>query len=410
MERVPTYNTRAAFDRLRAHTSNNMFVFGRYQNLNDLYEPIRDWMNSADWDTFTERFCSAHFPHWQGLSDPAKRALANSVPYRVIMLDVRINANATITYNYVRTADNEPLFDIHTTLRTCEVDPATGCAYGLPPHIQEALLTNAFINLAFAGNIEDRRIIIDLYPDRPVRTVHGFHKDSNDLQGPSENLEYVSLLFLPPEDVVTRGTVLSSGPLDVTDTRETASLLCRAGTTLMFRDQSFLQADGTVIPSLIHATPQPTPTGDMNSIQDRLTFNYRTPAASAAIPADFATHYPRLFVRVHTSLRPRIGTVPVLMGDTVPIPDTFQTMHFPTLAAESLIVNDDVGIILALRHLDQLGYTAGKGSRSKSSRTKTRKSKGKNIKDVHFYCKKENYTSFCKSLTGSLISFASTEK
>ena len=85
-------------------------------------------------------------------------------------------------------------------------------------------------------------------------------------------------------------------------------------------------------------------------------------------------------------------------------------MNHETFATESSIVNDDAQIIAALQNLDRLGYTAGKRSKTKTFSIKTRKSKDKNIKDIHFYCKKENYTSFCKSLTGSLISFASTEK
>ena len=187
MERVPSARTHAAIHRLRAHTSDNMFVFGRYQNLRTLSGPIRHWMNSTEWDTFIEIFCSRNFDDWGTLTDDQRRERANSVPYRVIMLDVQINANSTISYNYVRTADNEPLFNMHTTLRTCAVDPNTGCAFGLPPHIQEALLQNAFTNLLFANNTEQRRVIIDLYPDRPVGTIHGFHTDSNDLKGASEN-------------------------------------------------------------------------------------------------------------------------------------------------------------------------------------------------------------------------------
>ncbi len=399
MEQPLPAQTNAAIDRLRATTQDNMFVFGRYQNLTSLYAPIREWMNSPQWNTFTEIFCSRNYPDWYDLSDDGKRERANSSPYRVMMLDVEIDPiNSTFTYTYVRTAATEALFDIGI-LRTCEIDPDTGCAVRLPPHIHQALLDNAFTNLAFATNSNRRRIMIDLYPDRPPGAVHRFHTDSGTEHArhpASENLEYVSLLFLPPENAVTRGTVLSTNSI-----RETASFLCRAGTTIMFRDQSFLRADGTAIPSVIHATPDPLPTGNLfyQDPDTNIDFNFRTPTVQRP-NHDFNPELPRLFVRVHTSLVPIIRVEHVRDGDTVPIPRTFEQIN-----PQSFVVNDDADIIGALQALDQAGYTAGKRTKSKTI-SKTRKFKGKNIKDIYFCCTKENYSSFCKSLTGSSISFA----
>ena len=389
-------------------TGLDMFIFGRYQNPVARYQPIREWMNSADWDVFTARFCSVNYPNWDNLTGIQKREIANRSPYRVIMLNVRFNDDGTLSYNYVKTKVGEPLFDIET-LRTCEVDSATGCAFGLPDNIREQLVQNALANLVFAGNTDKRRVIIDLYPDRPISTIHKFHKDSNDLMGASENLEYVSLMFLCPEENVTRGTVLSTGPLNPlgrNDRRETISLLCRAGTTLMFRDQSYTQA-GTTIPSMIHATPQPTPImANMLAQQNNIDFVF-VPVASVAQPIDFRDDMPRLFVRVHTCLAPRIDVDFIDNGDGHPIP--IHTIPIPPTPAMppllTMLVDDDDAIILAMRHLRGEGFTAGKRSKSKRSKSKTSKSKSENIKDVHFYCKKENYSSFCKSLTGSSISF-----
>jgi hypothetical protein len=416
---LPTASTRAANDAIFAQTSDNMLVFCRYQNTRELYAPIREWMTNTRWHAFTEIFCRANFADWDTLSNEQKLERANMSPYRVIMLDVTNIEGNNVTYKYVKTADGEPLFD-DATLRTCEVDPNTGCAVGLPHNIQDALVKNALTNISVAENKEPRRIMIDLYPNRPIGSVHRFHKDSNDLMGPSENLEYVSLLFLPPDDVVTRGTLLSYGRLNdevpqvrPPDFRETASLLCRAGTTVMFRDQSYVATNGKEIPSLIHATPQARPiTATTTTMQGN--FYRMSEANSVATPADFGTPYPRLFVRVHTSLHPRIGVTDV--GLPPPITLDFTGTLDDTKQAVAITVNNDYDIMHSFRILDKEQYTAGKRTLSRTKKTKnyskTRKrtSVAKTAhKNLKYYCKKENYTSFCKSLTGSSISFEYTK-
>ena len=377
---------------ITARTTQNMFVFGRYQTGHNIYGPIREWMTSDGWNQFTAQYCQ-RYPNWGDLSNDERRTLGNSSPYRVLMLRVAFNPDGSLLYNCIRTADGEPIYD-DTTLRTCPVDPTTGCAVGLPLNIRNLLIANALSNLVFAGNTEKRTVMIDLYPNRPPGAIHGFHTDSGTenavRDNASENLEYVSLLFLPPENAVTRGTVLSTGPLNGVGNRATASLLCRAGTTIMFRDQAYLHA-----PSVIHATPRPLPTGYEDSVQNHLTFQFRTPMREQLgeqRAEDFNPDLPRLFVRVHTSLHPRI------LKTDVPIP----TIDYrrPVINERNPIdadnVNDDAAIIAALQGFNEHGYTAG-------SKTKNGTHK---LKDISFFCKRKNYASFCKSLTGSSISFA----
>jgi hypothetical protein len=429
----PNLNHSVTVQTSTSSTTPDVLIFGRYQNAVHDVQPILDWMSSPEWNQFTSIYCR-ELQGWDTLTNAAKIDRANQAPYRVAMLQVELDPTG-MNYRFMRyTRPGEPnpatLFD-ERTLRTCPLND-DGYAQGLPPRIMELLVRNAFNNLEFAHvrDGESRLIMIDLYPDRPTNTVHGFHTDSgfeNADRRAHENLEYVSLMLLSPPGVLTRGTSISWGQPTTffaghnNGIRPAMSLMCQSGSTVMFREEAYI--GGNRVPSVIHATPQrdlvtgptgsqphplvQTPWGTTESVT--MTFN-PTSTGQAILPADMAPH-PRRFVRIHTSRVPKNNYY--VISTRIYHMDLARVQFRPNHRIDVATNEDLEG---AFNLLDRAGFTLG-GTKRKGTKRKGTKKGGlppkpvKNIdtkdihtdKDIYISCKSTNYFNLCRSNTGNSI-------
>ena len=308
-------------------TDDSLFVFGRYQNPRQLYNPIRDFLfDPARWDAFAERHCRHAFTAavWNALPVDQRLAQRNSAPFRVMQFRARRLPSGIFQIGFVTNANPAQHLRVEI-MRMCELD-AELIAVDLPVDIRSLLIVNALRNIDFTQDFTEKLVIVDLYPDRPVGTQGLFHHDCAHEQpvhiNGFENIKYVSLLFLPRTQRLVRGTLLTSARQLVSGAPRTAtSLITQTGGTLMFRDSLCMNSANEEIPYMAHATPPPQvvpeegrveamiPRQPGNQFDEQMYIQQRSPLVTrmnAATLTGLEQVEPRAFTRVHICDQERV--------------------------------------------------------------------------------------------------------
>jgi len=376
----------------------------RYMTHPDKTKLLNDWMRSSEFynEYIIPQYCRfkgfvvAEFMNNRSQADILSEI--SELPYRMGMFIITERNGSSVTLRSV-----EPIIPRPEVI-ICNVE------IPLPPIIYNLIISLALDNyMHMEPEFRAQTLIIfDLYLYRPSRTDQvSFHKDSGQNRHGdtpripeigSENVDFVSLLYLADTDAAFRGATFIVDDLHVVRNANQLSLAVMAGTTVMFRDYAFY-----------HGTPQsviPTDKESTPIFAHGLNLIHEAPAMSNHIKGLQIEHEinnppQRRFLRMHFVINP--------MQEYKPIGDPITLIYDPVVITHNSHIRVNVenagqlnAVLDAKRGPLQL-YSVGGTKMRKSNRkirNKTRKIGGNHVRNIDVCCKTSDYYAFAKQNSG----------
>ena len=275
----------------------------RYMTDADKTQILNDWMNS---DACYMEYIIPQYCLFKGfnVADFIRDRQLDDIKPEVSQLPYRMGMS-------IIAERNDPTFRIHSVITTEHHASVIVCNADIPlPAYIIILIHELAINNYMHMEPESRYqtlMIFDLYLFRPsIDTGQvAFHKDSGQNRHGytpripeigSENIDFISLLYLANTQTVFRGATFIVDEIDTVGDVNQLSLAVTSGTTVVFRDYAFY-----------HGTPQsviPTDKASTLLFTQNQVLTHKSPAMSelikgTPIESEINNPPPRQFLRTH---------------------------------------------------------------------------------------------------------------